>query len=72
MPTVEKRLNDARIKVKRSIKVEMLKQGLSQSYFAKKLGFSKASVSRAISGDGTKTSLEIRQQIYKILGMDGD
>ena len=70
--SLEEQFDLAKTKVVRSIKTEMLNQGVTQSQLAKKLNVNRATVSRAVNGDANPQSVEIRKTIYKLLGMDGE
>ena len=69
---LEEQLDEARTRVTKAIKTEMIKQDVTQSEMAKQLNVSRGVVSRAVNGDNNPQSIQIRKTIYKLLGMEGE
>lgn len=69
---LEEQLDEARTRVTKAIKTEMIKQDVTQSEIAKQLNVSRGVVSRAVNGDNNPQSIQIRKTIYKLLGMEGE
>lgn len=69
---LEEQLDEARKRVTKAIKTEMIKQDVTQSEMAKQLNVSRGVVSRAVNGDNNPQSIQIRKTIYKLLGMEGE
>lgn len=69
---LEEQLDEARARVTKAIKTEMIKQDVTQSELAKQLNVNRGVVSRAVNGDNNPQSIQIRKTIYKLLGMDGE
>ncbi|WP_162207891.1 helix-turn-helix domain-containing protein [Lacticaseibacillus sharpeae] len=56
--------------MKVSIKNRLNERGMTQREIGKMLGISAQQMSRAVAGASGPRDIEIREQIYKILGMD--
>ncbi|MBN7275546.1 helix-turn-helix domain-containing protein [Ligilactobacillus pobuzihii] len=66
----EQQLINAAHKIRTEIKKKLIEKDMSQNDLAGYIGTSKNYVSRAINGDVSPRSIEIRKQIYQILGME--
>lgn len=67
MPSVESRLNKATEELKRTIKTSLIEHDLTQADLSRMLNVSQAQVNRAIGGDDSPKSRNIRRKIYDFL-----
>lgn len=68
MPS-EQVLKQASLEIKTRIKKELSAQNIKQQDLVKRTGISKAQISRAVNGNTGKRNEEIRDLIYKELGI---
>lgn len=62
-------LEKATAEVERSIKIKLLERNMSQVELASLIGENRYQVNRAIKGNNSPRSIEIRKKIYRVLDM---
>ena len=66
---MEQELAQSAKEVKKQIKINLIKKGMTQVKLADVIDESPVQLSRAINGDMSPKSVSIRLKIYKALGM---
>ena len=66
---IEEKLVNAKKQVERQIKMELLDKNMTQTELADLIGETRTNVNLALKGNTNPKSIEIRQKIYKVLGM---
>lgn len=69
LPNIETALKQQTIETTKIIKVALMDRGWTQKHLAELIKENKAQVNRAIKGDMTPKSVEIRKKIYEVLGI---
>lgn len=67
--SVEDELKKAAANVELNIKVKLLERGMTQAELSRLLNINRQQVNRAIKGDKSPRSIEIREKIYRVLDM---
>lgn len=66
---MEQELAQSAKEVKKQIKLNLIKKGMTQVKLADAIGEGPVQLSRAINGDMSPKSVFIRKKVYKALGM---
>ena len=66
---LEALLETQKNEVEKRIKIELLKRGWTQKKLSDLIGENRAMVNRAIKGDTTPRSIEIRSKIFEVLNL---
>lgn len=66
---IEEKLANAKKQVERQIKMKLLDKNMTQTELADLIGETRTNVNLAIKGNTNPKSIEIRQKIYKVLGI---
>lgn len=69
MSELEALLENQKNKVEKRIKIELLERGWTQKKLSDLIGENRAMVNRAIKGDTTPRSIEIRSKIFEVLNL---
>ena len=67
--SVEDELKKAAANVELNIKMKLLERGMTQAELSRLLNINRQQVNRAIKGDKSPRSIEIREKIYRVLDM---
>ena len=67
---IEETLERAKRKVEREIKLALIEQNMTQADLANITGESRSEINKAVKGNTSPHSTELRKKIYKILGME--
>ena len=67
---IEEKLESAKKMVEREIKLALIEQNMTQTDLAKITGEIRSEINKAVKGNTSPRSTEIRKKIYKILGME--
>lgn len=67
--SAEDELKKAAANIELNIKMELLKRGMTQAELSRLLNINRQQVNRAIKGDKSPRSIEIREKIYRVLDM---
>lgn len=67
--SAEDELKKAADNVELNIKMKLLKRGMTQVELSRLLNINRQQVNRAIKGDKSPRSIEIREKIYRVLDM---
>lgn len=66
---VEDELEHATNDIEKSIKIKLLNRGMTQAELSRLLKINRQQVNRAIKGNNSPKSVEIRKKIYRVLDM---
>lgn len=69
MPELEALLETQKNQIEKTIKIELLERGWTQKKLADLIGENTSMVNRAIKGDTTPRSIEIRSKIFEVLNL---
>lgn len=69
LPELEALLENQKNEVEKRIKIELLERGWTQKKLSDLIGENRAMVNRAIKGDTTPRSIEIRSKIFEVLNL---
>lgn len=67
---IEEKLESAKKLVEREIKMALIEKSMSQVELAQITGESRSEINKAVKGNTSPHSTELRKKIYKILGME--
>lgn len=67
--SMEQELAQSAKEVKKQIKINLIKKGMTQVRLADVIDESPVQLNRAINGDMSPKSVSIRLKVYKVLGM---
>lgn len=67
---IEEKLEQAKQEIEFQIKSALMKKHMSQVDLAELLNESKFQINKAIKGNTSPKSVELRRKIYKVLGME--
>lgn len=68
---IEEALEESKKKVEKTIKFALLNRGMTQKQLSDLIKENRQQVNRAIKGDTTPKSKEIREKIYQVLDLKG-
>lgn len=67
---IEEKLESVKKLVEREIKLALIEQNMTQADLSKITGESRSEINKAVKGNTSPHSTELRKKIYKILGME--
>lgn len=67
---IEEKLQSATKEIERKIKLALIEQNMTQADLADITRESRSEINKAVKGNNSRHSTELREKIYKILGVE--
>lgn len=67
---IEEKLQSATKEIERKIKLALIEQNMTQADLADITRESRSEINKAVKGSNSRHSTELREKIYKILGVE--
>ena len=67
---IEEKLQSAAKEIERKIKLALIEQNMTQADLADITRESRSEINKAVKGNNSRHSTELRKKIYKILGVE--